>query len=450
MSGNSLSATPDKKKILAHYQAFAPMLEHILAGMVEKIRGVVTLASPPTYKARLKSFSNYYKKLLNLKIQGMAVPGGDFPLTTDILGIRVICVFLEDLNAVVEQVKNALEVVEVERKGVEQKFFEFGYESIHLLVRIPPDVLAGAAALFPGTMSRPDMADNFLCEIQVRTILQDAWAEAEHDLVYKSEFSPFGLPLRRKLASINASLNLADTLFQEIRDYQTRLHSEIGHRRQSFYSKADALERKRGMQDETDSSGEQHTLPLAAGLLVREQQSAEPAADVEPSVGPFLRGSIDELILDAIHSHNLGEYKTAVDIYTRIIDFDPRPTPVVLSVIYKHRGMAHFSRNDFQSALADFIQSIALNDQNAQSHYYSGIVHSLLGDNEKAAACFAKSLEINPFQAHTYYRKALAEYALGEYEAAMISLEQALKLGLEDQDVQRLHRKLLQKFQMKF
>jgi putative GTP pyrophosphokinase len=55
-----------------------------------------------------------------------------------------------------------------------------------------------------------------VCEVQVRTILQDAWAEVEHELVYKAEFTPFDEPMKRKLAALNANLTLSDMLFQEI------------------------------------------------------------------------------------------------------------------------------------------------------------------------------------------------------------------------------------------
>jgi ppGpp synthetase/RelA/SpoT-type nucleotidyltranferase/Tfp pilus assembly protein PilF len=447
---------PDKKRIASQYEALTPVFNQMLQAMLDKLKAVIKLDSPPTYKARVKSFPHFYQKILKIKTQGLPLTiiggqgngqGEGLPLTTDVLGIRVICVFLEDLNAVVGQIKGALEVVEIERKGVGQKFAEFGYESIHVLVKIPLELLLGALAGFPEILSRLEDFGNILLEIQVRTILQDAWAEVEHDLVYKSEFSPFDLPLRRKLASINASLNLADILFQEIRDYQTKLHAELDYRRKSFYGKADTLAGFSPVPGlgTGQNSGEERAAPQADQKLAALSASPETM-----SVNPFLHGSIDELILEAIHAHNLADYETAIAIYTRIIRYDPRPQDVVLSVIYKHRGMAHFSKNDFSQALEDFTASIALNNKNAQSHYYSGIVHSLQNRNDQAVSCFAKSLEINPFQAHTSYRKALSEYALGDYGASLASLEETMKLGLDDQDVRRLHGKLLEKFEMKF
>ena len=54
------------------------------------------------------------------------------------------------------------------------------------------------------------------CEIQVSTILQDAWAEIEHDIVYKSpEDIPFRL--RRRFACLAGLLEIADREFESLR-----------------------------------------------------------------------------------------------------------------------------------------------------------------------------------------------------------------------------------------
>ena len=130
-----------------------------------------------------------------------------------------------------------------------------------------------------------------------RTILQDAWAEVEHELVYKSEFNPFDKPLRRKLASINASLTLADIVFQEIRDYQKKLQGEIAFRRNTFYEKAD---------DITDEE---------LGLEPKEKESLTAIDDDDLSI----TGTIDDLVLAALQAHNSGKLDKAVRIYTQII-----------------------------------------------------------------------------------------------------------------------------------
>jgi putative GTP pyrophosphokinase len=38
--------------------------------------------------------------------------------------------------------------------------------------------------------------------VQLRTILQDAWAEVEHELIYKSDIKLPNASIRRKLAAL--------------------------------------------------------------------------------------------------------------------------------------------------------------------------------------------------------------------------------------------------------
>jgi len=65
-------------------------------------------------------------------------------------------------------------------------------------------------------LSEYALFDKMKCEIQVRTILQHAWAEIEHDLVYKS---PADIPfrVRRRFASLAGLLEIADREFESLR-----------------------------------------------------------------------------------------------------------------------------------------------------------------------------------------------------------------------------------------
>ncbi len=119
-------------------------------------------------------------------------------------------------------------VEEVDVKGADYPYHMFGYESVHFLVRIPDNCLHG---------SLNGNNNSSVCEVQVRTILQEAWAEVEHEIIYKSDFSPLDEPLKRKLAALNANLTLSDITFQEIRDYQKDLHKALKLRRNNFYEK---------------------------------------------------------------------------------------------------------------------------------------------------------------------------------------------------------------------
>jgi tetratricopeptide (TPR) repeat protein len=154
------------------------------------------------------------------------------------------------------------------------------------------------------------------------------------------------------------------------------------------------------------------------------------------------------MILEAIHAHNTGDLITAIQIYTQIINAEPAPNAIVLSVIFKHRGMAYFAQNNFEAALKDFIKSTESDEKNFRSYYYVGIVLSVLNDHREALLYFDKSLEINEYQSHVYYRKALANYHLGDYATAMSDLTKASQLGLSDDDCKKLQETLVSKLGM--
>lgn len=419
MSQNFFTTIPAKLKIKDKYESYHDILFMIMNNIYKKLKDNIKLSSQPTYKVRVKSFESYYRKILRQHPKEAATSEKLVTLT-DMMGIRMICTFLEDISVVQQQISSLFDVREIEVKGASQSFREFGYESVHVLVGIPEDCIPENLDDF--TKKGIELPEDLVCEIQIRTILQDAWAEVEHELIYKSEFTPFDMPLRRKLASMNASLSLADIIFQEIRDYQNKLQLEMNERRKTFYDKADEL---------TD------IMPIQSKV------------DNIERVNPYVKGTIDDLLLQAIHAHNVGDLDNAIKIYTQIIESKPKQNDIVLGVIYKHRGMAYFSQNDYTNALSDFKKSFECDPRSFRSVYYEGIVYSIQKKYVDAVVCFTRSLEINEYQSHTYYRRAIAYYELNEFENAMNDVLSAQKLGLDDSSIQALHKKLIEKFDMK-
>ncbi len=401
---------PNKEQLKEVYASYQPHLNILITRIEEFLRSIIVISSTPTYKARVKSFKSYYLKLLKFPPED---PNVDLPVLTDILGVRIICAFLQDITEVENLLQEHFNVIEVERKGANRTFSEFGYESIHFLLEIPEEFKVG---LF--------LPKDLIFEIQLRTILQDAWAEVEHELVYKSEFSPFDIPLKRKLASINASLNLADIVFQEIRDYQNKLNSELDRRRFGFYSLADEY---------TES-----VLPVAEADVDTKVKSSNVKS------GPY--ETIDDLILMAIAAHNKDDFEKAEEIYSKIIE--KKPNDIVLSVVYKHRGMAFFAQANYEAAYNDFVESCRYNPNNFRSQYYVGIALTLLNKDDEAVEYFTKSLEINNFQAHVYFRRALSYYKLGLYPEAASDLDSAVNLGLRKEEEKKLRIAIAKKIDM--
>ncbi|MFI3256872.1 MAG: tetratricopeptide repeat protein [Spirochaetales bacterium] len=402
-----------KDELKKAYLNCKPIFTVLLTELEKIIKDNLQLVSMPSYKARIKEFTSYYRKLVRTEYNGNQ--NSDFPLVTDLLGMRIICPFLEDLGIIEQQLGQLFDFIEVERKGASRNFSEFGYESTHILINIPEHIISEQCTDAEKALLPTDL----VCEIQIRTILQDAWAEVEHELVYKAEFSPFDFPLRRKLYSMNASFSLAEIVFQEIRDYQNKLNSELDRRRLNFYEQADVLSvGKLDADDEiTKSFGPVH----ATG-----------------NVSPYVKGTIDDMILDALQAHNSGNTDKAIAIYTRILQASPPLHAVVRSVIHKHRGMAYFAKNQYDEAKQDFLTSVENDPNNFRSLYYAGIACSVLNKEEEALEYFDRSLEINDHQAHVYYRKALALFHLNLFGLALENLNAAAMLGLDDEECKKL------------
>jgi len=136
---------------------------------------------------------------------------------TDLSGVRVItflprtvddvCKCIEEQFEVVERVDHGLSLLQLER---------FGYQSVHFIISLNAQRLAlPEYQRFSGSKA----------EIQVRTILQHAWAEIEHDIGYKSSHV-IPIVIRRRFASLAGMLEIADREFQGIQDEDLSLRTE--------------------------------------------------------------------------------------------------------------------------------------------------------------------------------------------------------------------------------
>ena len=427
MTGDSAEAIPDRGELRASYDAGRPGYARILNEMERRIRVALESSSlRPTIKGRIKSFDSWYSKRLRLLRQARMNDTTPIPIT-DVIALRAVCPFLGDLTKAERVLCAAFTVVEVERKGSERSFREFGYESIHLLIELPDDLRPLADGL-----DRPRI------EVQLRTILQEAWAEVEHEIVYKSEFTPFDEPMKRKLAALNANLSLSDIIFQEILDYQRRLSTELARRRANFYGKIEeAMDQPLGASDEES---------LAATMKEAELSPALPDGFSATDAALDESASLDDLLLAALMAHNREDYPRAGKIYSQILAREP-PREIA-AVVHKHRGMAYFAQSRYSEAIADFSDSLKLDPTCYKAAYYRGVVKSVLQDYSGAVADFDLALAIHPYHFYSRYRRGMAWFHLGDYAQSLADSEAALRLEPGNTAVARLKALALEKLKM--
>ena len=402
--------SPNQNVLREEYEKYAEIRHLITNELKERIEQIVTqLYSNPVVSGRIKNFSSYFDKYLQ-----QLKSGAKKPKISDLMGIRIICPFIEDLSVAENLISKNFNIIEIERKG-HYTFKEFGYESTHLLVTIPKDIIKKHGN--PGTK---------IAEIQIRTILQDAWAEVEHELVYKAEFSPFDEPMRRKLAAVNASLSLADIIFQEIRSHQRKYSRELEKRRESFFNK---------IEESTDD------------LLFSEEHEKKAEIPIfDPGIGLLSLDStsIDDLLVNALTAHNKNRFGEAIEQYSKILELDPGNE--ICSIIYKHRGMASFACSKYADAVEDFNKSLEYDNKSYKSAYYRGVVHSVLKDYSSAIDDYTLSLSINPYQPFCLFRRGQAFYHIGDYPQALSDCENSLALEPDNKSTAKfrdiLHEKL--------
>ncbi len=130
---------------------------------------------------------------------------------TDQIGARVITYVTSDVAAVADLIADQLRVVDDKDLGQETaNEGRFGYTSRHLQVALDPVWLGD----LPVDAVRVPSA-----QIQIRTVLQHAWAEFEHDIRYKGTIPEALAPdLNRRFTLAAGLLELADREFEVIRD----------------------------------------------------------------------------------------------------------------------------------------------------------------------------------------------------------------------------------------
>jgi putative GTP pyrophosphokinase len=407
----NIISTPEKNNLKNEYDRYSAVRLLIVNDIKEQLENILTaLDSRPVVSGRIKNFSSFFYKYLRLLKTGM-----NDPQITDLLGIRVICPFIEDLQAAEDLIRNNFSIVEREIKG-HYTFQQFCYESTHLLVKIPQAIIDKNGD--PGTE---------IVEVQIRTILQDAWAEVEHELVYKVEFSPFDEPMKRKLAAVNASLSLADMIFQEIRSYQRKYSKEIDKRRGSFFQK---------IEESIDD------------LLFESEQvkTVSVTAENDSHLSRDYNNSIDDLLVKALSAHNKNRFTEAIELYTKILELKPNDN--ILSIIYKHRGMANFACSCYNEAIEDFTNSLKLDPKSYKAAYYRGIVYSVIKQYSLAIDDYTLSLSINPYQSFCLFRRGQAYYHIGDYPQGLADCENSLALEPNNNSTLKFKELLLQKLKM--
>lgn len=126
---------------------------------------------------------------------------------TDIIGIRVVCLYEDDVTKIYDLLKDNFEIIGItdKSKQLAEDHEKFGYKGLHLDMKL--------------NNKREKLPEykgfhNFQVEVQIRSIVQDAWSEVDHKLKYKKSIPD---ALKHKIFRMAALFELADEEFTQIR-----------------------------------------------------------------------------------------------------------------------------------------------------------------------------------------------------------------------------------------
>jgi ppGpp synthetase/RelA/SpoT-type nucleotidyltranferase len=184
------------------YVDYARSLENVLRDCL-KLKGIIS----HSITSRAKDPESFERKAAQLTPDGRAKYSDPVRQITDKAAVRIITYFLSTVEEVEEVIGQQFRVLDQERK-VSDDPTRFGYQSTHYLVTfLDTRSMLPEYARFRGLTA----------EIQVRTILQHAWAEIEHDIQYKSS-SVLPRAIRRRFGALAGLVEIADREFQAIDD----------------------------------------------------------------------------------------------------------------------------------------------------------------------------------------------------------------------------------------
>lgn len=160
------------------YQEFCTRYPNAAADFLGAIEDVLSDAGL-TYDhvtARVKEWRSLRSKSRKRRPDGTLMYPHPWQDIHDLIGVRVTTYHSTEIPRIIEALTEVFEVRRsVDKTAQTRVSGSFGYGSHHLILRVPPARVAPVLQAYAGREF----------EVQIRTVLQHAWAEFEHDIRYK-------------------------------------------------------------------------------------------------------------------------------------------------------------------------------------------------------------------------------------------------------------------------
>ncbi len=177
----------------SHYASYRNFLEEVLKAFCARVAPLAIV------QARAKGVPSFAEKILRKRAVYQdptdTLPPDPLVRLTDLCGGRVITQTSDQVQAVCSLIEQAFDIdwKNSDDASKRLKTSEFGYRTVNYIVMVNPDKLkaAGVVLVVPPELLGPVCPEagaplRLKAEVQVRTLLEHAYADIGHDMTYKT------------------------------------------------------------------------------------------------------------------------------------------------------------------------------------------------------------------------------------------------------------------------
>lgn len=209
---SSLDFEKEKTAFRAYYDNNIQLLkdaEELFKSLVNSLLSRAGNLEPPQVVSRLKDRDGSIEKFsrkYQARLEQRKTPYEIKDYIRDLIGLRVVCLYADDVPFVTETLKREFQVLDETNKTgrIESTEGTFGYKGSHLNLRINAS---------RSSLPEYERFAGIQFEVQIRSTIQDAWSVLDHKLKYKKSIP---ISLKRRINRLAALFELADEEFSSI------------------------------------------------------------------------------------------------------------------------------------------------------------------------------------------------------------------------------------------
>lgn len=148
------------------------------------------------------------------------------------------------------------------------------------------------------------------------------------------------------------------------------------------------------------------------------------------SVSPMSQS--EALLRSGYEKYRAGDYKGAIADYDESIRLDDQNADA-----FNERGLAKYALQDYQAALSDYDEALKLDDRHSNTYGNRGLAKHALQDYQGAIEDYNQAIRLNPQYANVYHNRGLSKYNLKNLQGALSDYDQALRIDPNRADTLR-------------